>query len=325
MRQRIMVGDKMEVNKISLQSHRSFSRGITACIGYFDGLHLGHQSLIKEVVSSAAKNHTIPALITFDPDPWVVLRGMHDPVHLTSMQDRVKIASQMGIEQFLILDFTKEMAALDIDAFHALLTRNGVKKLVCGHDFHYGQYGSGNAQTLLSQHEFEVAIIEPVTYDDVRISSTRIEQLIQDGDVATSAILLGRYYFLRGIVERGFRRGTTMHFPTANLLLKDHYLLPKKGVYAGIVSVHNQRYEAMINVGDNPTFANHKITIEANLFDFDEKIYDEPITFYFVKFIRDEKRFENREELIWQLKSDKEHIRQLFDEHPMWKEESLCV
>ncbi len=113
----------MEIKVISLDTEPFLNQMITACIGYFDGLHLGHQQLIKEVVESAAKDGTLPAMITFDPDPWVVLRGMHDPAHLTTMEDREKIAEKMGIKLFLILDFTKEMASMEIPAFHSLLVK----------------------------------------------------------------------------------------------------------------------------------------------------------------------------------------------------------
>ena len=317
--------NQMNITTISLHKKYSFGQDLTACIGYFDGLHLGHQRLVEEVVKSAAQNQTLPALITFEPDPWVVLRGMHDPAHLTTMKDRQLIAEKAGIKEFIILDFTKEMADLTIDAFHDLLRGIQVRKLICGHDFHYGQFGKGNTETLLQQKDFEVFVVEPITYDGVRISSTRIEQLIQEGNVQKAASLLGRFYFLRGNVARGFRRGTTIHFPTANLCMRDHYLLPHAGVYAGIVQVREKYHIAMINVGNNPTFNNENITIEANIFDFDEMIYDEPVTFYFVDFVRKECRFDSREDLIWQLKTDKEHIQLLFEQHPHWKEESLCV
>ncbi|WP_075876322.1 bifunctional riboflavin kinase/FAD synthetase [Merdibacter massiliensis] len=315
----------MEIKVISLDTEPFLNQMITACIGYFDGLHLGHQQLIKEVVESAAKDGTLPAMITFDPDPWVVLRGMHDPAHLTTMEDREKIAEKMGIKLFLILDFTKEMASMEIPAFHSLLVKHHITKLICGYDFHYGKYGSGSVQTLRQQHDFEVSVIDPITYEGVRISSTLIEQLIMEGNVYKASVLLGRYYFLRGIVARGYRRGTTMHFPTANLALNANYLIPKNGVYAGLVLAEDTIYEAMINVGNNPTFGNDNVTIEANLFDFHEMIYDQPVTFYFVQFIREEKRFESQQDLIWQLKNDQEHIHCLFLKHPNWKEDSLCV
>lgn len=315
----------MEIKRVTLSDVPKSARPLTACIGYFDGLHLGHQRLVESVVNDAKKDETIPSLITFDPDPWVVLRGMHDPAHLTTMEDRARIAQQMGIECFLILDFTEAMSALDTAQFHALLAELGVTRLVCGHDFHYGHYGSGSVETLRAQDAFALTVIEPITYDGVRISSSRIEQLISEGNVALAARLLGRFYFLRGHVARGFRRGTTMHFPTANLAMSDHYLLPKSGVYAGLAAVDGRCHEAMINVGNNPTFQNEQLTIEANLFDFDEMIYEKPITFYFIDYIRSERRFDSREDLIWQLKSDRERIRGLFEQHPEWKEEPLCV
>lgn len=315
----------MEIIQVALNDPPRSLCPLTACIGYFDGLHLGHQELVKAVVADSKKQGSVPALITFDPDPWVTLRGMDEVPHLTSMRDRADIAEAMGIERFLVLNFTKEMAALDMEQFHELLWQIGVTKLVCGYDFHYGRYGKGSVDTLRAQSRFALEVIEPITCKGVRISSSRIEQLVSEGDVAQAAKLLGRYYFLRGKVAQGYRRGTTMHFPTANLAMSDHYLLPKSGVYAGIAKVREKRYPAMINVGNNPTFQNEQMTIEAHLFDFNEMIYGEHITFYFIAYIRGERRFASGEDLIWQLKSDQEHIQALFEQHPGWKEEALCV
>lgn len=317
---------RMEIKTIRLHEPYLVKQAITACIGYFDGLHRGHLSLVKEVVRLAEASATVPALITFEPDPWVVLKGMKDPAHLTSMRDRQRIAAHYGIRQFLILDFSKEMADLSVEAFHELLNTVGVATLVCGHDFHYGRFGAGSSLTLAAQSYFAVRVMEPVTHEGVRISSTRVEQLIQEGDVAQAACLLGHFPSISGTVARGYQRGRKLRFPTLNLSMQACYLLPRSGVYAGIVLLGGKRYAAMINVGNNPTFQNRAVSVEAHVFDFDEMVYGHAVRFCFVRFIREECRFDSKEELIWQLKSDQEHIQALFAAHPQWlKEESLCV
>ena len=222
---------------------------------------------------------------------------------------------------FIILDFTEAMAQLEVDAFHAMLSQMHVRHLVCGHDFHYGRYGAGSPRTLMEQQDFAISVIEPITFDGVRISSSRIEQLINEGEVEMASRLLGRFYFIRGKVAHGYQRGRRMRFPTANLQMDDAYLLPGKGVYAGSVEVEGKRWPAMINVGQNPTFANDALSIEANIFDFEDNIYGMPVVFRFIRFIREEKRFDSGEELIWQLKSDREAVRALFERHPQWLKE----
>ncbi len=311
----------MKILKKSVGEAWTQSEQIAACIGYFDGLHIGHMGLVRNVVQLAAQTGLTPALITFDPDPWVTLRGMHDVPHLTSMSDRQRLAEKAGIQMFIILDFTEAMAQLEVDAFHAMLSQMHVRHLVCGHDFHYGRYGAGSPRTLMEQQDFAISVIEPITFDGVRISSSRIEQLIKEGEVEMASRLLGRFYFIRGKVAHGYQRGRRMRFPTANLQLEDAYLLPGKGVYAGSVEVEGKRWPAMINVGQNPTFANDALSIEANIFDFEDNIYGMPVVFRFIRFIREEKRFDSGEELIWQLKSDREAVRALFERHPQWLKE----
>ena len=134
----------MKILKKSVGEAWTHSEQIAACIGYFDGLHIGHMGLVRNVVQLAAQTGLMPALITFDPDPWVTLRGMHDVPHLTSMFDRQRLAEKAGIQMFIILDFTEAMAQLEVDAFHAMLSQMHVRHLVCGHDFHYGRYGAGS-------------------------------------------------------------------------------------------------------------------------------------------------------------------------------------
>ena len=279
---------------------------ITACIGYFDGLHLGHQKLIEEVLSISKKNGTSPALITFEPDPWAVLKHLDAIPHITPMNQRMKIGEKLGIEHWIILHFDEEMAALAYDAFHTqVLGKLNLHTLVCGYDFHYAAKGMGSTKTLQEQSEFAVSIISEVSSEHKKISSTRIESLLKEGNVEKAARFMGRFYDMEGHVKSGSRVGRENGFPTANLKLDELYVMPKKGVYVGAVHVHGKWHQAILNIGNNPTYNYQKqLSIEAHILAFRQDIYGEPVIFRFCDYIREEKKFHNVQELSAQLKQD---------------------
>lgn len=305
----------MQVYHVGLHQIPDNLQAITACIGYFDGIHLGHQELIQRVVTLSTKNHTIPSLITFEPDPWVIIKKTEALPHITSMQDRMDIAEQLGIKNWYILDFDETMANISVEDFHdEILYPLHIHTLVCGFDFHYAKMGKGSITTLQAQHGFHVEVIEKIMLHDEKISSSTIEALIEDGEVEEARTLLSRPYFVKGTIVHGNHIGRTYGFPTANLKLADKYIYPKKGVYIGGVMVHGKRYEAIINVGNNPSF-NYRVdaVMEAHLLDFHDFIYDEHVTFYFYRRIRDEKKFEGKEALAKQLVLDQQTARLYFE------------
>ena len=282
-----------------------------ACIGYFDGFHVGHRQLVNETVKYAKENHLKSAVITFDPDPWVVLKGKTDVVHITTIAQRQKIAEELGIDLWFQIHFTKELASFAPDVFvKKVIETLQVKHLVCGFDFTYGAFGKGTAKDLQKYTAFTTQIIEPVTYLDEKISSTRIEQLITKGDMETVEVILGKPYTMEANVKHGHQIGHKIGFPTINLDVERIYVLPKCGVYAGYMNYYGKQYIAMINVGNNPTFhKEHPIRIEAHILDFDQMIYDENIQLEFKHYIRDEIRFESAEALIQQITADITTIR----------------
>ncbi|MEG0290618.1 MAG: bifunctional riboflavin kinase/FAD synthetase [Erysipelotrichaceae bacterium] len=281
---------------------------ISACIGYFDGIHIGHQQLIKKVIHLAKQDKTIPSLITFDPDPWSVVKGEQHLAHLTTMAQRIKTGEELGLKLWIILRFNQEMANLSVDAFHQLLINQlHVKTLVCGYDFTYGKFGKGNIETLAKQSYFSYQVLDAVKYQGQKISSTRIETALLQGNVKDVKALLGHYYQLEGIVIRGNQIGRTISFPTANLKLIANYILPKKGVYAGYAQVQGKQYSAFINIGYNPTFnLKEEVSIEVHIFDFNLDIYNESVTIVFVERLRDEMKFDSKDALVKQLIMDKE-------------------
>lgn len=310
----IMVGDGMNVYHIGLDQTDHIQDRITACIGYFDGLHLGHQKLIDCVMQTAKRTCTRPSLITFDPDPWTVIKNIDHIPHITPMKKRMEIAEQLGIENWIILDFTREMAALSVEGFHnQVLGKLNLDTLVCGYDFHYAQKGSGSVETLRKQDQFALHVIEEVDNDHKKISSTRIEELILNGKIEKAAQIMGRPYEINGHVKEGNHIGRTVGFPTANLLMDDLYLVPKQGVYIGEVFYRNRWYPAFMNVGHNPSFNFQEDTsMEAHIFDFHEMIYQEPVIFRFLSFIREECKFSGKDAFIQQLNQDMETAKQYF-------------
>ena len=295
----------MEVIRIDYSNvHKNLPKS-SCCIGFFDGLHTGHQALIADCIKKAKELNIKSGLITFDPDPWKIFFPDRVCRHITTLQDRIQLASSMGIEVMYVITFSKDFSALDVDAFHLLLKSMNVVHITCGFDFKYASKNSGNVKTLQSQNYFDVSVIDSVNSKNEKISSSRIEPLIQSGKIDLANELLSYMYSIEGCIEHGFKRGSTLlNFPTANLGVDQDYLVPSSGVYAGFVCVKDTLYGAMINVGNNPTFENKKVSIEAHIFDFDQDIYDEHVRFFFLKKTRNEIRFDGFEALKKQLQSD---------------------
>ena len=304
----------MEILRFNIHTPVTAQKRITACIGYFDGLHKGHQELIDQVIKLAKATDTIPALITFDPDPWCVIHKMRHIPHITPMRHRLEIGSSLGIEKWIVLDFDDDMARLSYEQFHDLvLAPLNIDTLVCGFDFHYGYRGKGSVDTLFDQSKFQVRVIREISAQNEKISSTRIEHAIENGNMEDAAFMMGRPYELRGIVKSGNRIGRKYGFPTANLALDADYVLPKIGVYIGSVYVNDQWWMSIINVGHNPSFNyQHNTSIEAFILDFDAMIYDKSVKYQFHHYLRGEKRFENMDALKKQLEHDQWSAREYF-------------
>ena len=308
----------MKVLEIKLNEKLDLEHDIAACIGYFDGFHLGHQALFNKTLQSAKKRNLKSAIITFKVDPWTIIKQAKNISHISTMDDRIQWASDVGFDYMLLLDFNKEMATLDPKDFvEQLILANRVKYLVCGFDFHFGNHGKGNPAFLKSypKEVLHVKEIDKVTYLDDKISTTRINNAIVSGDVHLAHTLLTRPYTLHGRVIHGNEKGRTIGFPTANVALDDIYVMPKPGVYMGNVIVHGDTYHAIINFGHNPTFnlVNH-LSIEAYIIDFNEDIYDQPITIELYEYIRDEKKFDSIDELKAMLSNNVQTCLEYFKE-----------
>ena len=281
-------------------------------IGNFDGVHVGHQALLHEVIKKADSIHGSSVVLTFKPHPMRVLKkNNHFPL-ITLCEQKVELIEAIGIDFLLCLPFTLEFASLPAVNFieDILVGSIGMKAIVTGKDYTFGKNRQGNIE-LLNQyaplHGFEVIVknwIEATVNSPYRISSTRIRRLVKDGDLENAQKLLGRHYQIRGMVKRGRDRGgRLLGFPTANIELKDE-LSPKRGVYAVTVEYGGDLLKGVANIGYSPTFDDHIFTVEVHVLNFNGDMYDQPVKVNFVKRIRDEKKFSSVNELAQQIGRD---------------------
>lgn len=290
--------------------------GSCVTIGNFDGVHKGHQKLIRLTSSRARELDLVSVVVTFDPHPLRVLRPDQGPPFITLTQQKLELISQYGPQVCMLLHFTKEMAALAPEEFVKTYLLDGLnmKEMIIGYDYHLGKGRAGNFETLTAmghKYGFSVDRLDPVTIDDGVVSSTRIRDLVQAGKVWQVRPLLGRFYQVSGEVVHGMNRGgRLLGFPTANIKLVDE-LFPKPGVYAIWVEVDGKVHRGVANIGKNPTFGNDALSVEAHIMDFKGDIYGRDIRVHFVQRIRDEKKFSGIDELKARITTDIELGRQI--------------
>ena len=273
---------------------------VCAAIGNFDGVHLGHQKLIYECKRHGYKS----AVLTFYPHPSVFLKKIPNYPLITPLEIKTDIISRFGVDYLIVIEFTEEFSQMSKEEFMQKLKFLNIKSVVCGYDFTFGRRAEGNISDLAK--EFEFYEVKKFVFDDVRVSSTYIRELISTGNVREAKRLLGRTYSIRGKVKYGNQQGRLLGFPTANIDYKN-YFLPQAGVYFTSIMVDGIQYLGMANIGHNPTFNfKDKLELETHIFNFDEDIYDHTIEVFFISKIRDEKKYSSKDELINQLKKDKE-------------------
>jgi riboflavin kinase/FMN adenylyltransferase len=291
-------------------------------IGTFDGVHKGHQALIRALVEGAHQNHQPAVVVTFHPHPTVVLGKGPFPGYLTSPEERARYLGELGVDWVITLTFDRAMASLSAQDFMSRLAPHlGIRYLVIGYDFALGRGREGNPERLQAIGQslgYEVILTQPIQAGEQPISSSQIRHLIQLGDLETANQWLGRRYAIEGSVVRGDGRGRVLGFPTANLSYWPEKLLPANGVYATWAWVGKERLAAVTNLGVRPTFASplHYRFLEAHILDFNGDLYQQTLTLEFVARLRPEQRFSSLEELKAQIQKDIRTAREILNHVP---------
>ncbi|MFV0395094.1 MAG: riboflavin biosynthesis protein RibF [Coprobacillaceae bacterium] len=286
-------------------------------LGYFDGLHLGHLSLLKEVKKIAKENNIKSSLMTFDKHPKELFADAKYP-YLTTLDDKIKLLKELEFDYLIIVHFNEEFSKVLPEEFiQEYIVNLNVQHVVCGFDYHFGRFGKGNIDVLeQNATKYEVTVMSQKMYQDYKISSTYIKELLHQGNISLVNELLQRNYCITGEVIHGYQRGKKeLGFATANVAY-ENYVTPEIGVYATKVIISDKVYYGMTSIGYNPTFGDlQKPSLEVHIFDFDEDIYGEIISVEFVMLLRGEIRFTSKEALIEQLHKDQIDIQEYFKEN----------
>ncbi len=297
-----------------IENLRTPFRNPVVTLGNFDGVHLGHQHIFRRVKEEASRIHGEGVVITFEPHPLKVLAPEKFLPLLTPFRKKMILIQKSEIETVLCLEFSLVFSEISPSEFikSILVEKVRAKEVIVGYNYHFGKGQKGDAQTLKEAGEvfhFEVEVVEPLRFGQTIVSSSKIRDLIQRGEVEGASRLLGRDYPIIGKVVKGEKRGQTLGFPTANLGISDE-LYPKTGVYAVEVEWRQQRLTGVANVGTNPTFFSEQdgkgkpISLEVHILNFSGNIYGEEIQVNFKRRIREEARFESSSLLIEQIKKD---------------------
>lgn len=281
-------------------------------IGKFDGVHKGHQVLIKKTVEYAKENNMKSVVFTFKNHPANYFHPNHIKDILTN-EEKINMFSDLGIDMVVIVPFDEKMTKISANDFvkSILMDRLNAEKIIIGHDFSFARNKEGNPEvlkTLSKKYNFEVEVVEPIKINDIRVSSSYIRKLILDGDLDKVRTYLGYNYKILGKVIYSKQLGRKLGFPTANLEVKPDILIPKKGIYTTKVYIDDEVYFGATNIGYNPTVKGTKLSIETHILQFNRDIYGKCIQLEFLERLRDEKKFSSIEELKNQLEFDTNYI-----------------
>lgn len=290
-------------------------------IGVFDGVHLGHQELVRMLRDAADAGGLATVAVTFNPHPRTVLRPGVAVTYLTSLEERVELLQALGLDGVAVLAFTSELAQLSPREFIALLTEElQMKLLIVGPDFAFGRNRAGTIDVVRDIGEelgFRVEIAQMLREDGEKVGSSTVRQALSDGDVARVTRLLGRPFSLRGPVIQGDRRGRELGFPTANIAIGLDRALPAYGIYVSRAHIREGTYESCTSIGIRPTFdIEPRPTVETYIIDFTDEIYGEELTIELLDRLRGEEKFATVEELVAQMHRDVDQTRAYFRAHP---------
>lgn len=274
-------------------------------LGFFDGVHLGHQALIEQGIALAGAQDAMVCAITFDRHPQSPFTT--PPALINSIDDRIALMRQFGVDEILVLPTTKDVMSTSWQDFLQNLCSDGAIGFVCGDDFHFGYHGEGTAQTLAAfcrERDLSWAVVPEQVIDGIRVSSTHIRELLEQGDMETAAQFLGHPHILSGEVTHGRHLGRTIGVPTANIAIPADVVVPKHGVYATTCVLDGKIYVAVTNIGSRPTVGGHEVRAESWILDFEGDLYGQQLTLQFHKFLRPEQKFDSLEKLQKQIQQD---------------------
>lgn len=302
-----------------LSEFEKIERAVTTT-GTFDGVHIGHQTILNRLNQVARKIKGESVLLTFFPHPRMVLQPENDLKLINILDEKIQLLEKAGVDHLIIHPFSREFSRTSSLEFvrDILVNQIGTKKLVIGYDHHFGRNREGSFEHLKEfgpLYGFDVEEIPAQDIDEVNISSTKIRKAILDGKVDIASTYLGHPFRLSGKVVDGQKNGRKLGFPTANINIEEAYkLIPAVGIYAVRVYYKGQKLKGMLNIGYRPSidFADGSMTIEVNIFDFDQDIYGEELKVDLIKRIRDEKKFDSIDQLIAEMKKDKSKTEQIF-------------
>ncbi|MET4559137.1 riboflavin kinase/FMN adenylyltransferase [Lysinibacillus parviboronicapiens] len=289
-------------------------------IGFFDGVHIGHQAVIEAAKKEGNKRQIPTAVMTFDPHPSLVLGGRNEKVfYITLLQQKLQLFKEQGVDKVFVVHFTSDFAKLSPADFVDTFIRSlNIQHVTAGFDFSFGAFGKGTMEDMrtLSNGDYGVTVVEKKADELEKISSTRIRKLLQEGDMEAARMLLGRPFEVTGMVVHGDKRGRTIGFPTANVQALEGAYIPASGVYAVRLLVQNKWYDGVCNVGYKPTFKDpndKQLSIEVHILNFEKNIYGEEVHVTWYKRIRSERKFDGIEALKTQIEKDKQETIQYFE------------
>ena len=289
-------------------------------IGSFDGIHRGHQHLVSRVIARAQEIGADSALVTLHPHPKVVLRATSPLRYLSTIEERLDWLAPLGLDYVVVFPFSLETSQMRARDFVQLLVeRLRLVEIFCGKDFALGYKREGNVEFLRAlgrEQGFAVTVVEPQAFEGQIVSSTRVRELIAEGEMDEATRMLGRYPSVRGRVIEGDKRGRTLGFPTANLAIAERRLIPADGIYAVRVKIGDAWFGGAANIGFRPTFDKGQRLVEVFILDFDGDLYDQMIEIQFVKRLRAEIKFESVSALVEQMKRDVAEARKVLNQDP---------
>lgn len=301
---------------------------ITLALGFFDGVHRGHQKVIEVAKKEAKKRNLKSAVMTFFPHPKEVLRDTKEEIqYLSPLPEKIKLMENLNIDYLFIVTFDENFAELSPQQFvDQYLIDLNVKHVVAGFDYSYGRLGKGTMETLPfhSRHKFTQSTVKEVSHESEKISSTEIRQSLSTGNIEKVTKYLGRTFYIEGQVEHGEKRGRTIGFPTANIKPVERTVVPVSGVYTVLLCVNGESLPGVCNIGYKPTFhedSPDKPTIEVHVLDFHGNLYDQVVKVSFLNRIRGERKFDSIDDLKQQINNDVGQAREFIDHKKKIKSE----